>query len=196
MKTAIVLGYGVFQETNAEYKEYLDWIAKDCQEQGIEKIIFTGGCSNNTLPGISEANANQEYLQKIYPNMPQSFLEDKSITTPQNIQFSLQYFKPDEDEITVYGDLYRSAKIIWLCLHYFLKLTKTDIAILLHDFAKAKQFVPFKIKNFVYKGFDFPSRDKKDILGQTYLSLSEVEGIYNQDIDQHITQYRKQEFGL
>mgnify|MGYP001601676814 CR=1 FL=1 len=196
MKTAIVLGYGVFQETNTEYKEYLEWIAKDCQEQGIEKIIFTGGCSNNTLPGISEAKANLDYLQKIYPNMPQSVLEEKSITTAQNLQFSAQFIDPNLDVIIVYCDLYRTAKINWISLHYLLGLSRHDIAILLLEFVKVRKIRHFTYKNLTVKGYDFPSRDKMIAFGQTYSSLIEVESLYDQDVDQKLNDQRKQEFGI
>lgn len=196
MKTAIVLGYGVFQETNAEYKEYLDWIAKDCQEQGIEKIIFTGGCSNNTLPDISEAKANQKYFQKICPNISQSVLEEKSLTTAQNLQFSAHLIQPNLDEIIVYCDLYRTAKIIWISLHYLLGLSRHDIALSLLDFRKEKKIRPYIYKNLTVKGYDFPSRDKNIVLGQTYSSLIEVESLYDEEVDQKLNNQRKQEFGL
>jgi len=196
MKIAVILGYGVFQESNLEYKSYLDWIISISQKQKIEKIITCGNCTNKALPGLSEAKTIAGYLDKIWHNHPPTYLEDRSITTPQNIQFASKFLDPS-DEISVFGDRYRGAKIIWLSLHYLLKLDKVQIGLLLFDYRQKLQLgESFIFQNLTFFGFDFPSRTSELILYQTYSSLVEVESAYEEAIEQKLIQWRRSEFGL
>jgi hypothetical protein len=195
MKVGIVLGYGVFKETNQEYKDYLDWIAKEIGDKGLEKIVLCGGASNNLEPETTEAAALRDYLVKVLPDYKGFILEETSLTTPQNLEFAAKLIGPD-DEMIVYGDLVRAAKIIWLSLHYLLKLERAEISRAIFDFAKDKKLKPFVYKNLTVLGFDFPSRDKYQAVSQSFSGLLEVEAVYDPGLDALILEQRRKDFGL
>ena len=194
MKVAIVLGYGVFDENNQEYKDYLDWIAQDIKNSKIERAILCGGYTNNTKPELSEAQSIHDYLKILLPNFD-FFLEDKSLTTPQNFENAAKQVNKG-DEIIVYGDLIRMAKISWLAIHFFLGLDRKEIARIVFGFAKDKKLKPFVYENLTIKVFDFPSRDKYLATAQSFSTLLEVEGIYDTELDRLILDQRKKDFGI
>lgn len=194
MKKAIVLGYGLFKDSNQEYKDYLEWIAAEVKDKGFEKIILCGGASSNLEPDLTEGESMRQYLAKISPDL-NLVLEEKSLTTPQNLEFASGEINSG-DEIVVFGDLIRSAKIIWLSLHYLLKLDRQEISRVIFEFAKDRKIRPFVHKNLTVLCFDFPSRDKNQATMQSFSSLLEVEALYDQELEQMILDQRKIDFGL
>jgi hypothetical protein len=195
MKTTIFLCYGTFTESNEEYKQYIEWFLKDSEENSAEKIIICGGHTNNTTPDISEAQTVFEYLQKIKPEISNVELEDQSLTTNQNLEFASKKISPD-DQITIYCDLARMAKIIWMAGAYLLHKDRKEIADIFFEFAKEKKLRPFQAWNLTVKYFDFPSRDKYQCIAQSFSSLIEVEAIYDPSIEEKIITQRHLDFGV
>jgi len=195
MKTTIFLCYGSFIESNEEYKQYIEWVLKDSEENGAEKIIVCGGHTNNLSPDISEAQTVFEYLKKIKPGISNVGLEDQSLTTNQNLEFASKKISPD-DQITIYCDLARMAKVIWMAGAYLLHKDRQEIAATYFDFVKEKKLRPFVAWNITVKYFDFPSRDKYQCIAQTFSSLIEVEAIFDPSIEEKIIAQRHLDFGI
>lgn len=195
MKTNVLLCYGTFEEPNEEYKKYLDWAMKDSVESGAEKIVVCGGHTNNLNFSISEAESVATYLHKINHGFAHIELEDQSLTTNQNLEFASSKISPD-DQITVYCDLARMAKIIWMASAYLLHKDRKEIANAIFEFSKDRKIKPFQSWNLTVKPFDFPSRDKYLCIAQTFSSLLEVEAIYDTEMENRIVEQRKIDFGI
>jgi hypothetical protein len=195
MKIGIVLGYGLFEETNQEYKDYLNWISKEIGDNQIEKVILCGGTTNQNKPGVSEAQTIHEYLSQIKPGFNNFVLEDHSLTTNQNLENAAKELQ-QEDQIFVWCDLIRLAKVIWLSLFFLLKIDRPSINRAIFEFIKERKIKPFVYKNLVIKGFDFPSRDKYLATAQSFSTLLEIEAIFDPELDELILNQRKKDFGL
>lgn len=193
MNTLIFLGYGVFEESNQEYRDYLDTLAKYVLDHKIDKLILCGGYSN-PAKNISEAESFFNYLNTNFHLDCQIILENKSLTTPENLQFSAQYLNP-LDNLTVFCDLYRLAKVVWLASYYFLHKSKSEILNALFDFRLHQEIKPFVAWNLTVVPYDFPSRTRYDALGQTFSTLFEVEGIYDLQLGERVLNQRQKDFG-
>lgn len=194
MNTGIVLGYGLFEESNQEYKDYLEWVNKQVVELGLDQVVLCGGFSSQQQPEISEAETMRQFLVKQRPDF-NWILEEQSLTTPQNLKNSIQKIDTN-DNIFVFGDLTRFAKIIWLSLAYILKLERSEIVDAFWEFGKDKKLKPFVYKNLAVLPFDFPSRTKYSAIAQSFSTLLEVESIYDPELDQKIIIKRKSDFGV
>ncbi len=194
MKINILLCYGVFEESNQEYRQYVEMVVKETQENQVEKIIVCGGHTNSKSPEISEAETVRNYIIKLNPGILVE-LEDQSLTTPQNLEFVSRTIN-STDKITVYCDLARMAKVIWLSLTYLLHKNRQETVAIFFNFSKDQKLKPFVHENLSVKYFDFPSRDKYLCIAQTFSSLLEVEAIYNPEIENKIIEQRKIDFGI
>jgi hypothetical protein len=195
MKVALLLCYGLFETTNQEYKDYVDLAAREVTEKNIEKLIICGGYTN-PQKDISEAESVFNYLKSTYNLSCQIIQETKSLTTPQNLQFSAPNIDPIADTILIYCDLYRLAKVIWLSAHFFLGKSKEDISNALLDYRLERKITPFSKWNLTIIPFDFPSRDKYEAFGQSFSTLLEVEAIYDLNLDERIVDERRKKFGV
>ncbi|OGD82852.1 hypothetical protein A2572_01990 [Candidatus Collierbacteria bacterium RIFOXYD1_FULL_40_9] len=195
MITAIVLGYGVFQESNQEYKDYLDWICKTIKDRGIEKLVICGGFTNPQLKDVSEAQSIYTYLKLNLPVETSIVLEEKSITTPQNLEFAKEEISA-EDNILIFCDLARLAKVIWLSSRILLGKTQSEIGHAVLDFYLDKKIKPFDCWNLTVMSFDFPSRDKYQYFAQSFTGLIEVESLDDKSLDEKIITQRKKDFGI
>lgn len=195
MKIAIFLCYGLFEESNQEYKDYVDFAAKEIAEKKIDRLILCGGYTN-PQKNISESETVFNYLKLAHSPSCQIVLETESLTTSQNLQFASRYFSHTADNITIYCDLYRMAKVIWLSAHFLLQKTRKEIINSILEYNLERKITPFSSWNLTVIPFDFPSRDKYQALGQSFSSLLEIEAIYDPNLDEEIVSHRKKEFGI
>lgn len=195
MTTAIVLGYGIFEETNQEYKDYLDWIAKTVTDQKIEKLIICGGFTNPLHKDLSEARSMNNYIKNLLSLDIKIVLEEESLTTPQNLKFAKEEIAA-EDSILIFCDLARLAKVIWLSSHILLDKTQSEIGNAVLDFYLDKKIKPFVCWNLTVMSFDFPSRDKYQYFAQSFTSLLEVQSLDDKSLDEKILNQRKKDFGI
>lgn len=194
MNTGVVLCYGLFAETNQEYKDYLDWVNKQIDEYELEQVVICGGFSNQQQPDVSEAETVKQYFIKKRADFSW-ILDDQSLTTPQNL-INASVMSNPTDNYVVFGDLTRFAKIIWLSLAYLLKMDRSEIVDAFWEFGKDKKLKPFVYKSLTVLPFDFPTRSKYSAVAQSFSALLEVESIYNEELDQKIIKKRKEDFGV
>lgn len=195
MNIAIILGYGVFEETNQEYKDYLDWITKTVTEQKTEKLIICGGFTNPLHKDLSEAQSISNYIKKLLPSDIKIVLEEKSITTPQNLEFAKEEIAT-EDNILIFCDLARLAKVIWLSARILSGKSQSEVSHAILDFYLDKKIKPFVNWNMTVMPFEFPSRDKYQYFAQSFTSLLEVESLSDTDLEEKILVQRKKDFGI
>lgn len=200
MKVGIVLCYGFFNPEKESYRKYLDFISQEISDRGFEKVVICGGRTDPSRPADSESATVTEYLRTVNPGFDNYVLEERSINTNQNLEFAATELEPG-DEIILYGDQIRLAKIIWIAMHFLLKVPKNEIYKALHEFAYAKDLhreLPgeFKYRNLTVVGFDFPGRTKEETIRQTFATLLDVMALYDEDFARMDVEQRKKDFKL
>lgn len=196
MKTAVVLLYGLYSPERKDYQAYLDSIAQEIKANNFEQVVLCGGFTNPKRPHESEASTVHDYLLSVNPSFTNFVLEDQSVTTNQNLEFAANRVTKN-DQIVVYCDLCRQAKVIWIACHFLLGLSQTQIYQLLIDFAYQKDvYKNFCQQNLTVKGFDFVGRTKEELIGQIYASILDVIATTNPELERVDVAYRKKDFGL
>lgn len=195
MNIAVVLLYGLYSPDRLDYKEYFDYIIKEIEEKKYDKVILCGGVTFPQIENISEAQSAKNYLVS-KSNFNKYILEEKSINTNQNIEFASKSLSED-DNVTVYCDLTRIAKISWISAHYILKENLDSIFKKMMEFAYEKDiYKPFKMKNLAVIGFDFKDKSKEEMIGQSFATLFDVMSLYNKEFERQDLEQRKNDFGL
>lgn len=196
MKTAVVLLYSLYSPKRIDYQQYLDFINDEIQHKNIEKVILCGGFTNPQRPKDSEAGTARQYLSSVNKTFKNFILEERSINTNQNLEFAKSQIS-ESDELLVYCDLIRKAKIIWIALHYLLNSSQKEILIAFMNFIKDKDiYKDFHYKNLTIIGFDFPGKSKEETIGQTYATILDVLSLYDEEAQKEDIKQRKKDFGL
>jgi hypothetical protein len=196
MKTAIILLYGLCTPEKKWYFPYLEFLASQISSYNFQKVILCGGFTDPQIPNDSEASTVKEYLLQKNPCFTNFILEDKSITTNQNLEFASKNISKG-DQVTLYCDQDRKAKVVWIALHYLFGL---DQKLIYTELLKYKTKNKFN-DNYIYQnlevvGFDFQYTDKSGALAQTYTSLLDVISLYDPDLDTLNLNQRKHDFNL
>jgi NDP-sugar pyrophosphorylase family protein len=195
MNTAVVLLYGLYSPDRIDYKKYLDYIIQEIKDKNFDKVILCGGITFPHIEKISEAESVKKYLLSKY-DFNKYILEDKSIDTNQNIKFASEKLNK-EDNITLYCDLIRIAKVSWIAAHYILKEDTENIYKQMMQFVSYKDlYRPFTMRNLTVIGFDFEGKTKEEMIGQTFATIFDVMSLYDTDLEKLNTQQRKEDFGL
>lgn len=196
MKTAIVALYGLYSSTRTDYQAYLDFVASEIKTKKLEKVVLCGGFTDPKRPTESEASSVRAYLLTKNNSFLNYVLEDQSINTNQNFEFSKSEFS-ENDEVYVYCDLIRKAKIIWIALHYLLRTDQNEILEAFMRFVNSKHiYKDFHYKNITVVGFEIPGRSKEELIGQTYATILDVLSLYNSNVEKISLEQRKKDFGL
>jgi len=195
MKTAIILLYGLYTPDRTDYKKYLDFLVEEINSLEYEKVILCGGVTFPQIEKISEAESVRRYLE---PKTIQTeyILEEKSINTNQNIEYSKQYID-DNDDITVYCDLIRIPKVSWIVSKFILNQELEEIYKKISEHINHKDmYQPFTNENIKVKGYYFEDKNKDEITRQIYSTLLDTVALYREDLNIINTEARKEEFGL
>jgi len=193
-KTAIILLYGLYSPDRQAYTRYLENITDDIKKNDIARVILCGGFTDPKKPGVSEAGSVKAFLERA-GFKKEIVLEDRSITTNQNLELAAQMIEPGE-EVIVYGETARYAKIIWLSLHFLLGLRKQEIYKLVLDFYKGRELeADFKYSNLTVKNVGCGSQ-AEDVFGQTFASILDVLAVYDRELGDLDLESRKKELGL
>lgn len=197
MKIAVVHGYGLYSPERKDYEGYLDFIAQEIHKEKFDRVILCGGFTVPEYPDKSEASTAREYL-KTKVDFDNYILEDRSINTNQNLEFAAEHLKEfnDINEIVIYGDYTRLAKIIWIAMHFILKIDKLEIYKSLLDFVSKRQtHSDFRYKNLTVRSYDF-DKSKEETVGGGFTAVLDVMALYDQQMNELDVQQRKKEFGL
>jgi hypothetical protein len=196
MRVGVVLLYGLFSPERQDYKGYLDFIAREENDKKLDNVILCGGFTDPKRPKESEASTAEKYLLSINAKFNNYILEDKSITTNQNLEYAKTKLN-ESDKIIVYCDLIRLAKVIWIATHFLLGTPQKEIYEELLKFAYGKNlYKSFEYRNITVVGYDFPGKSKEEMIGQTFATLIDVMALYDNELDELDVEYRKKDFGL
>jgi len=195
MKIAIILLYGIYTPDRKDYQKYLDFIASELTKYQYDKAILCGGYTNPNIKNISEASSAKDYLRS-KTDYDKYILEDKSINSNQNLEFASKFISKDE-EITVYCDLIRVAKIFWMSAHFLLNTPYIDISKAMIEYTAGKDiYKPFIYRNLKVVGFDFEEKSKEEMIGQSFATAIDIISLYDEEIEKLDIKQRKKDFGL
>ncbi|MCD4756302.1 YdcF family protein [bacterium] len=195
MKIAIILLYGLYDPKNTNYQAYFDFLITEIKKQKFDKVILCGGYTFPHIENISEAESAKKYLQS-KSKYDDYILEDKSINTNQNLESASEHIS-SEDDLFVYGDWIRIAKISWMSAHFLIKEDLKNIFTAMMRFRDKKDiYAPFKIKNLTVIGYNFKGKSKEEMVEQTFDTLFDIMSLYNKDFEKSNLDKRKKDFGL
>lgn len=204
MNIVIILGYGIFDKDNQKYKQYLDRSAQVVKDNQVDKVIFCGGFTKSGI-NISEAQSMSDYFKELEPEIDSKIiLEDKSITTLENIRFTSEVlsknnFKPEK--IIIICDSIRLAKVFYFSLAYFShlfgkNLSKKEIFEQYLELNTKEKYdysqeAIIEFQNFLFYGLGM-DRSKEEIARQISTTILEIEAFEHKDLEEKITSYRKE----
>lgn len=122
-------GFGIFDESKKEYKEYLDRFVEFVKKKKINEVVLCGGRSDVNMPEKSEAESIAEYIGPRI-NEVKINLETESLTTEQNIKNAKAFIDFDlKNRIFLISDSVRFFRNMWFVLHYWYGLDRKQITL-------------------------------------------------------------------
>jgi hypothetical protein len=209
MNVTVILGYGVFTEDNLQYKAYLDSVLTLLKSLYSDKVVVTGSMTNSEHPGKEEAMSQKEYLVKQSSQLENKILlENQSLSTPQNLEFSLKLLKQqniDISKLDVICDSIRSPKVFYLSCFFFNALLKLNISEegvysqlfnqLVDKNIDITKDSLFSYKNLVIHGVNL-HRDPSEIGLQVTSSMLEVGFTKYPELEKQFLVWRRKKFGM
>jgi hypothetical protein len=208
VKYAVLLGYGLFDRSNIIYKGYVDSFASFVNKNNIEVVILSGGHTNPKRPLESEASTISKYLENKLRHKANVLLEERALSTDQNIKFTKPLLKLANSHVTVFCDNIRPPKVMWYILHYWFGLSKGEIENYFLDYSLkfyAKHFTTEQIGKELDKGLAYknvlvrPYRMRTDIDGAVsgqIASILEINSLYDKRLYSKLIKAVKIKFGI
>ena len=207
VKYAVLLGYGLFDQSN-NYKRYLDNFASFVNKKNIEVAVLSGGHTNPRRPSESEASTISKYLENKVKQNTTILLEERALTTAQNIEFTRPLLKLTSSSVTVFCDNIRTPKVMWYILHYWFGLSKREIENYFLGYSLkfySKHFTTEQIGKELSKGLVYknvlvkPYRMRTDIddaVSVQIASILEINSLYDKKLYSKLIKAIKIKFGL
>lgn len=177
---AILLGYGVFDPSNSLYKRYIRNFASFVNKNRISTVVLCGGRTNPKRPAESEAGSMADYLKPLLKSKVKVLLEDKSINTVQNIEFSKRFVDARKDRVTIFCDNIRTPKVMWFVMHFWFGMDKAQAEQYFVDLGLkyyTKHLSTEQIGERISGGLDY-----KNVAIRTYRMRSRIEHAVSQQI--------------
>ncbi len=128
MKYAVILGYGLFDDSKSRYARYLDAFTRFVNANAVDVAVFSGGHTSPERISISEAATMADHVRPLLKRNVKIVLEESSLSTAQNIEFSGRVVDTCKgNTIIVFCDNIRPAKVLWFVMHYWFDLSKREI---------------------------------------------------------------------
>ena len=207
-KYAILLGYGLFDQKNANYRKYLDAFSSFARKNKIENVIICGGRTSPQHPYDSEAGTMQGYLAGKL-GKAKIEIENRSMTTAQNIRFARRFIVLRKgDRAFIFCDNIRPFKVLWYVMHYWYGLRKGQIE---DHFVNLS--IPYYKKRFTTEQMGkvysdnltygnvtvntFKMRKEiEDAIGQIPASVLEISSIYDKGLERKLMHAIRVKFGF
>ena len=208
VKYAVLLGYGLFDRSDMNYKRYLDNFASFANKNDIEVVVLSGGHTNPRRPSESEAGTISKYLESKVKRNTTILLEERSLTTTQNIEFTKPLLKFANGSVTVFCDNIRPPKVMWYILHYWFGLGKREIENYFLEYSLkfySKHFTTEQIGKELNKGLAYknvlvkPYRMRTDIddaISSQIASVLEINSLYDKKLYSKLIKAVKIKFGI
>jgi hypothetical protein len=209
-KYALLLGYGIFNHAKvpkARYADYVKKFAAYVNQNKIGTVVISGGHTSPKRPLESEAQSIAKYLKPLLKNKPNIALENLSLTTLENIEFSKKFLDLDS-EIVVFCDNIRPQKVMWLILNCWFGLSRKKIEKYFVDYSMKYYITHFTdeglgkemSKGFTYKNVfvkPYPMRtDIDDAISAIIGDMLEINSLYENSLRAKLSKYVKVKLGL
>ncbi len=156
---AVLPGYGLFDESNKDYKAYLDRFAAFCRRKKIDVAVLCGGHTNVKLPEKSEAGTMADYLRPLVPGSTRLELEEHSTNSIENIRNARNYVDLAEGNAVFFiSDSVRFVKHYFTILSLWFGLSKKEVLLQLADIVEKTYENPRK------KSINIEARDMNRLL--------------------------------
>ncbi len=207
---ATLFGFGLFDESKKDYKEYLDRFADFVKKNRIDHVILCGGHTDVAHPNKSEAGTMAEYLR---PHLGTAtiHIEDQSITAEQNISFAKKFLDfSDGNHVFLVSDSARFFKNYWIALDRWYGLSKEQIIGMWFDMVKDIYANPKKTEKAIelkdlrhrlkYRNMTVViDKLHRNYLGAMHTSISEIyeiEGLYDKKVYDLFMQMTRRKFKM
>lgn len=212
-KYAVILGYGLFDESNALYKSYLDTAIEHANNDSDSVIVFAGGKTNPKHPSDSEAGTMYKYAKPLLKEHVRVLLEEESMTTPQNIEFVSKLIPqaisdPSTNKIEVFCDNIRMVKVMWFVQHYWFKRNMDAIAQFFVDYGYQfyqKQHTTEQIGDHLRNGLEYENVSIvpcwihtriNSAISQQIGSVLEIQALYDGVLEKKLMRNVLEKFGF
>jgi hypothetical protein len=205
-KYALLLGYGIFNHSKvskAKYADYVKSFARYVNQNKVDIVVISGGHTSPRRPMESEAESLAKYLKPRIGKNIKIVLENWSLTTLENIEFSKKFIELDNNTVTVFCDNIRPQKVTWFILHFWFGLSKDKIEKYFVDYSVGyyvKHFTDEGLgkemsKGFVYKNVVIkPYRMRTDIddaISALIGDILEIDSLYDKSLKARLAKYVK-----
>lgn len=211
-KYALLLGYGIFghaKVSQIKYRDYVRKFASFVNKEKIDVVIVSGGHTSPKRPLESEAESIAKYLKPLLKDNVTIHLENRSLTTLQNIEFSKKFIDLNNGTVTVFCDNIRPQKVMWLILHLWFKLDRKQIEDYFIGYSVKYYITHFtdeglgkdmSKKGFTYKNVvivPYPMRtDIDDAISALVSDMLEIESLYKKSERIRIIKFFKKKLGF
>lgn len=204
---AIILGYGVYENSNVEYFDrYLSPVFENINSNNFDPIVICGGCTNKKYPNLSESKSIYDLYRSKYPNRKDKvILEEKSYTTSDNLKFAhelIAKYVNNNTRLTVFCDSWRSPKVFYMSLSQFIK-PKSSVSLrldILNNIYMSTNFDFYNVTNIEHKNLQvigYPlSNDNTQISQQIMASMIQMNSYDYPKVNSDFIKKRKQIWGI
>jgi len=211
VKYAVLLGYGIFNRakvSEAKYEDYVRKFASFVNKQKVDVVVLSGGHTSPKRLLESEAESIAKYLKPLLKGNVTVHLENRSLTTLQNIEFSRKFLDLKASSITVFCDNIRPQKVMWLILHFWFKLDRKKIEDYFISYSVKYYVTHFTdeglgkemSKGFTYKNIaivPYPMRtDIDDAISALISDMLEIESLYKKSLKTKVVRFFKKKLGF
>jgi ribonuclease HI len=209
VKTAVLMGNGVFDSSVKNYREYVDEFVSFANRNKVDCIVLCGGRTSTKSPQ-TEALSLKRYIAPRLNNGTRILAENKSITALQAVRFAKPMLKiKPRDDITLFCDSQIATKVMWFVMHYWFNMSRKEIEKDALNFISAhysKQHTTNHIGKWMvttgvyYKNVEIhpysiqPS--SASAIAQQLVSLVDISALYNPSLYKSLTDATKRRYGI
>jgi hypothetical protein len=200
MHVTIILPYGIFEELNTQYKNYIDEAVTKTLQNKPDILLLCGGIKKD---GLTEAQSLQNYIQNKFIGT-KILKEEKSYTTAGNLEYAKEELEKENiplNALTIYCDSIRAPKIFLATLELWAQELSEEQRYLelfntLEPYhGEITKNVTLRYKNLTIEGIDL-HRTYEELGYQIGASLIESMFLKYPKIHQTFVNYRKKKWNL
>ena len=173
----------------------------------LKLLYFLGGTQTLEDPWNPRQVTISKYLENKLKRNTTILLEERSLTTAQNIEFTKSLLKLANGSVTVFCDNIRPPKVMWYVMHYWFGLSKREIENYFLKYSLkfySKHFTTEQIGKELNKGLAYknvlvkPYRMRTDIddaISGQIASVLEINSLYDKKLYSKLIKAVKIKFG-
>ena len=174
----------------------------------LKLLYFLGGTQTLEDPWNPRQVTISKYLENKLKRNTTILLEERSLTTAQNIEFTKSLLKLANGSVTVFCDNIRPPKVMWYVMHYWFGLSKREIENYFLEYSLkfySKHFTTEQIGKELNKGLAYKNvlvkpyhmrTDIDDAISGQIASVLEINSLYDKKLYSKLIKAVKIKFGL